>query len=178
MSVPAGSRVALVGPSGVGKSSLGNLLLRFWAPEGGEPTLGGISMNHLAQDTSRRMMGWVAQDAHLFNTTIRENIALGRPEALDAEITEVARVARLGPWIDSLPDGLDTHVGEQGARLSGGQRQRLAVRAQSAEPSVLILDEPTSGLDEPRLVHDVLVTATDTSLLYVTHRLDELTAFD
>jgi len=127
---------------------------------------------------------------------IQENIALARlttfgiggparwfvRAASEAEIAEAARAAQLGDWINSLPDGLDTKVGEQGAQLSGGQRQRLALaRALLARTPVLILDEPTSGLDEAtaeRLLSDVLATTAGKSLLYVTHRLDELAAFD
>jgi ATP-binding cassette subfamily C protein CydCD len=127
MSIPAARRVALVGPSGAGKSSVVNTLLRFWALEGGEARLGGTSLERLRQETPRRMIAWVAQDTHLFNTTIRGNIAFARPEATESEITSAARAAQLGDWIDSLPDGLDTKVGEQGAQLSGGQRQRLAL---------------------------------------------------
>ncbi|MGO9151048.1 MAG: thiol reductant ABC exporter subunit CydC [Acidimicrobiales bacterium] len=182
MSIPAPRRVALVGPSGAGKSSVVNTLLRFWALEGGEATLGGTSLERLRQETPRRIIAWVAQDTHLFNTTIRGNIALARPEATEAEITSAARAAQLGDWIDSLPDGLDTKVGEQGAQLSGGQRQRLALaRALLARTPILVLDEPTSGLDEAtaeRLLNDVISTTAGKSILYVTHRLDELSAFD
>jgi ABC-type multidrug transport system fused ATPase/permease subunit len=128
------------------------------------------------------MIAWVAQDTHLFNTTIRGNIAFARPEATESEITSAARAAQLGDWIDSLPDGLDTKVGEQGAQLSGGQRQRLALaRALLARTPILVLDEPTSGLDEAtaeRLLNDVISTTAGKSILYVTHRLDELSAFD
>jgi ABC-type multidrug transport system fused ATPase/permease subunit len=182
MSIPAARRVALVGPSGAGKSSVVNTLLRFWALEGGEARLGGTSLERLRQETPRRMIAWVAQDTHLFNTTIRGNIAFARPEATESEITSAARAAQLGDWIDSLPDGLDTKVGEQGAQLSGGQRQRLALaRALLARTPILVLDEPTSGLDEAtaeRLLNDVISTTAGKSILYVTHRLDELSAFD
>jgi len=115
MSVPPARRVALVGPSGAGKSSVVNALLRFWALEGGEASLGGVPLDRLRQETPRRMIAWVAQDTHLFNTTIRRNIALARPEASAAEIAGAARAAQLGDWIDSLPHGLDTEVGEQAA---------------------------------------------------------------
>jgi thiol reductant ABC exporter CydC subunit len=182
LSIPPARSLALVGPSGSGKSSVVNTLLRFWALESGRATLGGASLDDLRQETPRRMIAWVAQDTHLFNTTIRANIALGRPAASEAEITEAARAAQLTDLIDSLPDGLDTEVGEQGAQLSGGQRQRLALaRALLAETPILVLDEPTSGLDEPtaeRLLADLVTSSTGKSLLYVTHRLDELASFD
>jgi thiol reductant ABC exporter CydC subunit len=182
MSIPAASRVALVGPSGAGKSSVVNTLLRFWALEGGQARLGGTPLERVSQETPRRRIAWVAQDTHLFNTTIRANIALARPHASTTEITEAAGAAQLGDWIDSLPEGLDTMVGEQGAQISGGQRQRLALaRALLARTPILVLDEPTSGLDEAtaeRLLHDVMSTTTGKSILYVTHRLDELADFD
>jgi thiol reductant ABC exporter CydC subunit len=182
MSVPRARRVALVGPSGAGKSSVVNTLLRFWPLEAGEAVLGGTSLDSLRQDVPRRRIAWVAQDTHLFNSTIRANIALARPEANEAEIAEAARAAQLGDWIASLPDGLDTLVGEQGAKLSGGQRQRLALaRALLARTPVLVLDEATSGLDEAtaeRLLADLVSVTEGKSLLYVTHRLDELEAFD
>ena len=182
LSVPAAKRVALVGPSGSGKTSVVNTLLRFWALESGNATLGRVPLDELCQETPRRMIAWVAQDTHLFNTTIRANIALGRPAASQAEITEAARAAQLTELIDSLPDGLDTEVGEQGAQLSGGQRQRLALaRALLAGSPILVLDEPTSGLDGPtaeRLLDDLVSSSQGKSLLYVTHRLDELARFD
>jgi thiol reductant ABC exporter CydC subunit len=181
MSVPAGSRVALVGASGAGKSSVVNVLLRFWGLQGGEATLGGVPLPSLTQATTRRTIGWVAQDTHLFNTSIRANIAIASHEASEEEIVAVAQTAQLGPWIDSLPQGLDTPVGEMGTRLSGGQRQRVALaRALLADSPVLLLDEPTSGLDPStasRLLHDVLAATPEKSILYVTHRPEETTAF-
>ena len=182
MSIPAAARVALVGPSGAGKSSVVNTLLRFWALDAGEATLGGTSLELLSQQAPRRLISWVAQDAHLFNATLGANIALARPEASRAEIEAAARSAQLWDWIASLPAGLETKVGEHGAQLSGGQRQRVALaRALLAGTPILVLDEPTSGLDEEtaeRLLNDLLSSAEGKSLLYVTHRLDEVAAFD
>jgi len=182
LSVPEGRHLAVVGPSGAGKSSIVNVLLRFWALESGAARLGGTSLDDLAQDAVRSRIGWVGQDAHLFPTTIGGNIAVARPGASSAEIAEAARRAQLGPWIDSLPEGLDTPVGERGARLSGGQRQRVALaRALLAGAPVLVLDEPTSGLDRPtarRLVDDVVTASGGTTVVYITHRDEELAHFD
>ena len=182
LSVPEGERVALVGPSGSGKTSVVNLLLRFWDSESGIAAIGGTAMHELSRDSVRKKIGWVAQDSHLFTTTIRANIVLARPGASDEEVAAAAHAAQLGTWIDSLPHGLDTPVGEQGAMVSGGQRQRLALaRALLARPDVLVLDEPTSGLDHEtasRLLEDVLDANPGRSLLYVTHRDEELAAFD
>jgi ATP-binding cassette subfamily C protein CydC len=127
-------------------------------------------------------MGWVAQDAHLFNASIGANIALAHPDAAEEVVAAAARTAQLGPWIDSLPQGLATPVGEMGLRLSGGQRQRVALaRALLADSPIMLLDEPTAGLDHAtasRLLHDVLAAASQKSILYITHRLEEVTAFD
>ncbi len=182
LDVSHGRRVAIVGPSGAGKSSIVNVLLRFWALESGTARLDGTDLDLLRQDDVRSRIGWVGQDAHLFPTSIRGNIAVARPGANSDEIAAAARDAQLGPWIDSLPDGLDTPVGELGAQLSGGQRQRVALaRALLADAPVLVLDEPTAGLDRPtarRLLDDVLGACQGTTLLYITHRNEELTRFD
>lgn len=182
MSIAAGDHVALTGASGAGKSSVVNALLRFWPLQGGEASLGGTPLHSLPQDTTRRVIGWVAQDTHLFNASIRANIALAHPDASEEQVVAAVQTAQLGPWIDTLPQGLDTSVGEMGARLSGGQRQRVALaRALLADPAVLLLDEPTSGLDHAtasRLLHDVLATTSGKSILYITHRLEEVSSFD
>jgi thiol reductant ABC exporter CydC subunit len=182
LSLATGSHVALTGASGAGKSSVVNALLRFWPLQGGEASLGGTPLRSLTQDSTRRLIGWVSQDTHLFNASIRANIALARPDASEEQIVAAARMAQLGPWIDSLPQGLETSVGEMGTRLSGGQRQRVALaRALLADPPILLLDEPTAGLDQAtasRLLHDVLASTSGKSILYITHRLEELTAFD
>jgi thiol reductant ABC exporter CydC subunit len=182
LSVGTGRRIALVGASGSGKSSVANVLLRFWPISNGTATIGGASIDRMDQGTTHTLISWAAQDTHLFNTTIRANIALARSDASDAEVREASRAAQLGPWIDSLPNGLDTQVGENGTQLSGGQRQRIALaRVLLANSPVLILDEPTSGLDEhmaSRLLEDVLVATTGKTMIYITHRLSELAGFD
>lgn len=182
LAVPPGCRVAVVGPSGAGKSSIVNVLLRFWGLESGLARLGGASLDRLAQDDVRTRIGWVGQDAHLFPTTIGGNIAVARPGATVDQVATAARDAQLGPWIDSLPLGLDTPVGERGAQLSGGQRQRVALaRALLAGAPVLVLDEPTSGLDRPtarRLLHDVLAATEGSTVVLITHRDEDLSGVD
>jgi thiol reductant ABC exporter CydC subunit len=182
LDVPEGRHLAVVGPSGAGKSSIVNVLLRFWGLESGTARLGRTALDELAQDGVRSRIGWVGQDAHLFPTSIGGNIAVARPGASARDIAEAARRAQLAPWIDSLSDGMDTPVGERGARLSGGQRQRVALaRALLAGSEVLVLDEPTSGLDRPtaaRLVDDVVTASKGTTVIYITHRDEELAGFD
>ena len=182
LTVAPGRRVAVVGPSGAGKSSIVNVLLRFWDLESGTARLGGTPLDRLAQDDVRSRIGWVGQDAHLFPTTIGGNIAVARPGATPDEVAASARDAQLGPWIDSLPLGLDTPVGERGAQLSGGQRQRVALaRALLAGAPVLVLDEPTSGLDRPtaaRLLHDVLAATDGSTVVLITHRDEDLAGLD
>ena len=143
-----GARVALVGPSGAGKTTVTNLLLRFLDPEAGRVTIGGRDLRELRQEDVRRTFALAGQEAHVFDSTIRENLRLARPQATDEELVDALRRARLDEWVESLPDGLDTLVGEEGTQLSGGQRQRLVVaRALLSEAPVLLLDEPTAHLD-------------------------------
>jgi ATP-binding cassette subfamily C protein CydCD len=146
--VPAGATVALVGSSGAGKTTLANLLLRFWDPDAGTIRLDGVDLRELALDPLRRRIALVAQDTYLFNDTLRANVRLARPDADDAAIMQALEQAALGRFVASLPEGLDTKVGERGVQLSGGQRQRVAIaRAFLKNAPVLILDEATSHLD-------------------------------
>jgi thiol reductant ABC exporter CydC subunit len=178
----AGGRVALVGASGAGKTTIVNLLVRFLDPEFGRVTLGGRDLREYRQEDVRRAIAVAGQDSHLFSTTIRENVRLGRHDASDDEIEDALRRARILDWALSLPDGLDTLVGEEGRELSGGQRQRLVVaRALLAGAPVLVLDEPTAHLDPPtaeRLMDDVLDAAGTCSVLLITHRPEGIGRMD
>jgi len=182
LALEPGSRTAVVGASGAGKTSLVNVLLRFWPLASGTATLAGVPLESLAQDDVRRAVALVDQDARLFAGTVGENITLARPGATSAEVADAVRLAQLEPWVAGLPDGLDTAVGEGGARVSGGQRRRIALaRALLAGGPVLILDEPTAGLDEPtaeRLLTDVLAASGERTVLLVTHRQREAEALD
>jgi ABC-type multidrug transport system fused ATPase/permease subunit len=177
-----GCRVALVGESGAGKTTVTNLLLRFLDPEHGRVTIGGRDLRDLRQEDVRRAIAVAGQDAHLFSTSIRENVRLARRGADDAELERVLRLVGVWDWVAALPDGLDTLVGEQGRALSGGERQRLCVaRALLAEPLLLVLDEPTAHLDPPAaeaLVSDVFAAAADASVLLITHRPEGLELVD
>ncbi|MGL6278893.1 MAG: thiol reductant ABC exporter subunit CydC [Gaiella sp.] len=177
-----GRRVALVGPSGSGKTTVTSLLLRFLDPEAGSVTIGGVDVRELRQEDVRATFALAGQEAHLFDSTIRENLRLGRPGAGDDELWAALRRARLDDWVASLDDGLDTLVGEDGLELSGGQRQRLVLaRALLSEAPVLLLDEPTAHLDPATaeaLVADVLGVADDRSVLLVTHRPEGLDLVD
>ncbi|MFC4054805.1 thiol reductant ABC exporter subunit CydC [Actinomadura syzygii] len=177
-----GRRCAIVGPSGSGKTTLTAVLLRFLESSGGTATLNGIDLRALSGDDVRRVIGLCAQDAHLFDSTIGENIRLARPSATEDELRDALRRARLLDWIDSLPQGLDTRVGEHGAQVSGGQRQRIALaRALLADFPILLLDEPAEHLDLPTadaLTADLLTATEGRTTLLVTHRLTGLDAVD
>ncbi|MBE1532410.1 thiol reductant ABC exporter subunit CydC [Actinomadura algeriensis] len=177
-----GRRVAVVGPSGSGKTTLASVLLRFLEPAGGRVTLNGTDVRGLAADDLRTVVGLCAQDAHLFDSTIGENIRLARRSAEDGEIRDALRRARVLGWVESLPSGLDTRVGEHGAQVSGGQRQRIALaRVLLADFPVLLLDEPAEHLDTETadaLTADLLEATEGRTTLLVTHRLAGLDAVD
>jgi ATP-binding cassette, subfamily C, bacterial CydC len=177
-----GRRIALVGPSGTGKTTVVNLLLRFLDPTEGRITIAGRDAREYRQEDIRALFALAGQDAHLFNSTIRANLAIGRPDAGDEELWDALRRARLADWAISLPDGLDTLVGEEGTQLSGGQRQRLTLaRALLSEAPVLILDEPTAHLDPETaqaLMDDVFTAAEERTVLLITHRPEGLEHVD
>ena len=177
-----GRRVALVGPSGAGKTTVVSLLLRFLDPVRGRVTIDGTDLRELAQEDVRRTFALAGQEAHVFDSSIRENLRVARPGASDDELYAALERARLADWVASLPAGLDTLVGEEGAHLSGGQRQRLVVaRALLSDAPVLVLDEPTSQLDPETaeaLVRNVLAAADDRTVLLVTHRPEGLDLVD
>jgi thiol reductant ABC exporter CydC subunit len=148
VAIPPGGRLALDGPSGAGKTTLVNLLLRFWEYDGGSIRLGDVELRSLAAEDARRLIGVVSQQTYLFNTTIRDNLVLARAGAPDDALWAVVEAAQLGDFLRGLPHGLDTRVGENGLQLSGGERQRLAIaRALLKDAPVLILDEATANLD-------------------------------
>ncbi|WP_371633094.1 thiol reductant ABC exporter subunit CydD [Streptomyces sp. NBC_01259] len=182
LTLEAGKRIAVVGPSGSGKTTLAQVLLRFLDARAGTYRIGGVEASALDGDTVRRSVGLCAQDAHIFDSSIRENLRLARTGATDAELCDALARARLLDWAEALPDGLDTLVGEHGARLSGGQRQRLALaRALLADFPVLVLDEPAEHLDLPTadaLTADLLAATRGRTTVLITHRLEGLDAVD
>ncbi|WP_186785752.1 thiol reductant ABC exporter subunit CydD [Streptomyces misionensis] len=182
LTLAEGRRIAVVGASGAGKTTLAQVLLRFLDPRSGTYTLAGVNARELDGDDVRRLVGLCAQDAHLFDSSVRENLLLARRDATEAELRGALARARLLDWVDGLPDGLDTLVGEHGARLSGGQRQRLALaRALLADFPVLVLDEPAEHLDLPTadaLTADLLAATEDRTTLLITHRLAGLDEVD
>ncbi|MGQ9364885.1 ABC transporter ATP-binding protein [Azospirillum sp. ST 5-10] len=175
LEIEAGRTVALVGPSGAGKTTICSLLPRFYEVEGGRITIDGIDIRDITLASLRRQIGVVQQDVFLFGGTIRENIAYGRLGAGDAEIMEAARRARLDGLIASLPDGLDTVVGERGIKLSGGQKQRVTIaRMFLKNPPILILDEATSALDtqtEREIQQSLTELSRGRTTLVIAHRL-------
>ncbi|CAL9503941.1 Vitamin B12 import ATP-binding protein BtuD [Streptomyces sp. enrichment culture] len=182
LTLDEGRRVAVVGPSGSGKTTLAQVLLRFLDARAGTYTLAGVDADALPGDEVRALVGLCAQDAHLFDSSLRENLLLARKDAGEDELRAALGRARLLDWADTLPDGLDTLVGEHGARLSGGQRQRLALaRALLADFPVLVLDEPAEHLDLPTadaLTADLLAATEGRTTLLITHRLAGLEAVD
>jgi ATP-binding cassette subfamily B protein len=180
--VPKGSHVALVGASGSGKSTILNLLLRFYDPTSGAILIDGRDVRNVTQVSLRSQFGVVFQDSILFNASVFENIRVGYPNASRRQVELAARAAEIHDFVVSLPHGYETVVGERGSQLSGGQRQRIAIaRALVREPSVLILDEATSALDyatEASLLATLRSVARGRTLIQVTHRLGSVVDAD
>ncbi|PPI83915.1 ABC transporter [Marinobacter maroccanus] len=182
LTVPAGNTLALVGATGSGKSTLIKLLLRFYDPSNGEIRIDGQPIRDLSLKSLRSAIGLVSQDVYLFEGTIRENLAYGNPAASDAEITEAAKTAEAWSFIEALPEGLDTPVGERGVRLSGGQRQRLSLaRALLKNPPILVLDEATSAVDnetEAAIQRSLKRIGHNRTVIMIAHRLSTIVDAD
>ncbi len=174
LDLPAGRRVAVTGASGAGKTTVANLLLRFLDPEQGCVRLDGRDLREYRQHDVRAMFAYAGQDAHIFDSSIRANLELGRAGASDADLEAALAAVRMDAWVAALPDGMDTRVGDDGAALSGGQRQRLGIaRALLSDAPVLLLDEPAAHLDHSTaeaVIGDILRTSGDRSVLLITHR--------
>jgi ABC-type multidrug transport system fused ATPase/permease subunit len=182
LTVAAGERIAIVGRTGAGKSTLIKLLLRFYDPQEGRVTVDGFNVRNVTTESLRRQIGWVHQDTLLFGMTVAENISLGRQDADREAIRTVAQRVRADNFIRKLPDGYDTVLGQSGLTLSGGQRQRIALaRALLREPQILALDEPATGLDEVtrRVVEQAwMAPQNKATTLVICHRLENMERFD
>jgi ATP-binding cassette subfamily B protein len=180
--VPAGKTVAIVGPTGAGKSTISRLLYRFYDVTGGSITIDGQDLRDVTQESLRSAIGMVPQDTVLFNDTIGYNIQYGRPGASDEDVRAAAAMAQVGPFIDTLPKGYDTPVGERGLKLSGGEKQRVAIaRTILKAPSILILDEATSALDTKteRDIQSALdVVSKNRTTVVIAHRLSTVVNAD
>jgi thiol reductant ABC exporter CydC subunit len=178
-----GSRIALVGASGAGKTTLASCAVRFLDPSSGRVTLGGVDIRELSQDALRSAIRLVSQEAYLFTTTIAQNVRLAAPEASDDQITAALSRAGLGAWIASLPEGIETLVGEEGTEVSGGQRGRIALARGLIAPSqIVILDEPTANLDAAGARELLSAIGSERSdrraMMVITHTVDGLEEFD
>jgi ATP-binding cassette subfamily B protein len=180
--VPAGKTVAVVGPSGAGKSTLSRLLYRFYDIQSGSVSVDGQDIRTVTQKSLRSVIGMVPQDTVLFNDTVAYNIRYGRPSATDAEVKAAAEIAQIAHFIDLLPEGFDTKVGERGLKLSGGEKQRVAIaRTVLKAPPILILDEATSALDTTteRDIQTALdVVSKNRTTLVIAHRLSTVIGAD
>jgi ABC-type transport system involved in Fe-S cluster assembly fused permease/ATPase subunit len=180
--VPAGKKIAVVGASGAGKSTIMKLLFRFYEPNEGQIFIDGKDIKQLSQDSLRAHIGIVPQDTVLFNTSLKENIRYGNPKATDNEISQVIKLAHLEAFIEKLPEGLETTVGERGLKLSGGEKQRVAIaRALLKGASIMIFDEATSSLDsasEKAILSALRDAAKGHTSLVIAHRLSTIVDAD
>ncbi len=182
LDIPAGARVAILGPSGSGKSSLAALLLRIAVPQHGSITLGGAALDRIDQATLRTRIAWLSQSTHLFADTVRANLLLGRPDATDAQLWEALDQAEIGDAVRALPDRLDAWLGEGGTGLSGGQARRVALARTLLSPApILILDEPATGLDahtEQAFLSTLNQVASGRTVILIAHRLTGVERLD
>lgn len=177
-SVRAGETVAIVGATGAGKTTIASLLLRFYEPQKGRILLDGKDIRLYRRDSLRSQIGLVQQDVFLFSDSVRHNIEFGRPGATEMEIRSAAEEASALAFIDRLPRGLDTEIGERGVRLSGGQRQRIAIaRVFLKNPPIVVLDEATSSLDnetETEIQASLERLSEDRTMIVIAHRLSTI----
>jgi ATP-binding cassette subfamily B protein len=182
LAIEPGSSVAVVGSTGTGKSTLARLLIRFYDPQAGSISLGGVDLRDLAVADVRRSVGLVFEDTLLFHDTVAANIAFAHPDASEAEIRRAADLAGAADFIDDLPEGYATVIGERGFSLSGGQRQRIAIaRAIVSDPSVLILDDATSAVDPSKehQIREAMATVMDgRTTLVIAHRAGTIAMAD
>lgn len=175
LTVPQGTHLTISGPSGIGKSTLINLLVRFWDYQAGDIWLGGRSLREYSSETLRNLIAVVPQNPHLFNATIRENLLLARPTATEAQVLAATQLTGLDGLIATLPEGLDTWVGELGLRLSAGERQRIAIaRAILKDASILILDEATANLDrvsQQKILKMLQSEMKGRTVIFITHEV-------
>ncbi len=176
MDIPSGARVAILGASGAGKSTLVHLLARFYEYEAGEIVLGGHDIRQYSQADARNCIAVMEQRTYLFNTSIKENIRLARPDATDQDIIHACQMAEIHDFILTLPQGYDTTVGEDGGQLSGGQRQRIALaRALIRKSPILILDEPLAHLDSitaDAIFDTILRNAGERTVVLLAHQMN------
>ncbi len=182
LALDAGTTVALIGHTGSGKTTLSSLVPRFYDVDSGRVLVDGVDVRDVKLASLRRAIGVIAQDPFLFSTTVRDNIAFGLPDLTDAEIERVARLAQAHEFVERLPQGYDTVIGERGITLSGGQRQRIAIaRALAVDPRILILDDATASVDattEARIRSGLREVMSGRTTLIIAHRLSTIALAD